>query len=148
MLNVESCVSYFCSLLSLFLPPCSRDLAHELSTCVNVHHCAWLALLEKGFQHIKKMTCLYLPLWSSWGKKDSFFNWESPLVTSCKEDLTVLAKVLRFTVSVHTLIVKEQTPVNWTEPRLEKPEVTRMQLFPCWVTLRCCFCLSCWHINL
>lgn len=35
----------------------SRELAHELSTCVYVHHCcAWLALLEKGFQHIK-MIC-------------------------------------------------------------------------------------------
>lgn len=62
------CVAYlfFCILLFFIvmlnvayyvLLSYSRELAHELSTCVYVHHCcAWLALLEKVFQHIK-MIC-------------------------------------------------------------------------------------------
>lgn len=53
----------------------SRELAHELSTCVYVHHCcAWLALLEKGFQHIK-MICNtarpYISIFLLWTLRES-----------------------------------------------------------------------------
>lgn len=52
VLNVGS--YFFFLFVCLFSYSC--ELAHGFSTCVNVHHCAWLALLEKGFQHIK-MIC-------------------------------------------------------------------------------------------
>ena len=43
-----------CLMLAItFLLSYSCELAHELSTCVYVHHCAWLALLERVFNTLK-----------------------------------------------------------------------------------------------
>lgn len=72
---------YFYGMLNVgyyFLLSYSRELAHELSTCVYVHHCAWLALLRRVFNALKwyviqqDHTSAFL-LWSLWESIDSSF---------------------------------------------------------------------------
>lgn len=62
-----------------FLLSYSRELAHELSTCVYVHHCAWLALLERVFNTLKMICNTASPyisiflLWTLRQSKDPSF---------------------------------------------------------------------------
>lgn len=62
------CIFFLIVMLNVgyyFLLSYSCDLAHELSTCVYVHHCAWLALLERVFNTLKTICHTARPYISS-----------------------------------------------------------------------------------